>query len=692
MSYVTLGLLGILSLCLISGALHAVAAWTLTAFVLARCASFLLLHTCRENVEQSSLLEIADAVVFRVSTILVVVFLVRPSSTTLVWQMGVQALCNSAEIAATLYLILSGLTLTALTIRSYSATAIEALQWCTSSEGFVLSSVSALSLKIGIDHISQPSTHRRLFSLMLLPFFALLSVNPGFCNVILSLSNSNFWQGESAKLQVRLDPSIHPIHHLATKAENDFNATIRRQSQTLAACCIEYERRYGRKPPLHFDKWFYAAQKQGFVLMDEFDTMMSAMEPLWGVAPADIRARVESIHAVSKDDEVYMFKVRQGDKPLFINPRYWMSFTFNSWFDSEVLQTLPNMTIAMNTMDEPKVVVPHDRLSHALHVAQPPHREPVPPSQRPNMAQHVDVLDIGRQETWDTLSLSCAPATAARDLSVFSSRSPFLTEMGFISNITLSKDVCQFPELHKIHAGLRHPSTMTITHSLVPVFPQTKPSCFNDLLYPSPFFAEKLRLGEYKEDQDVDWEQKENIERRLTAENSVWVEFESSIAAITNFTRVRISAVIQCDLPACREQEQELHIKEGQRDDISDGYKARYNLDLDGNGLSGRFYRLLMSKSAVLKQTLYQEWHDDSLIPWFRYIPISMDLRDFPEIVRYLTQEPDGRALGARIAKNSFDWSRRVLRSEDMRLVWWRLMLEYGRLVNDDRDKMSFNT
>lgn len=349
------------------------------------------------------------------------------------------------------------------------------------------------------------------------------------------------------------------------------------------------------------------------------------------------------------------------------------------------------------------------------------------------MAQHVDVLDIGRQDTWDTLSLSCAPATAARDLSVFSSRSPFLTEMGFISNITLSKDVCQFPELHKIHAGLRHPSTMTITHSLVPVFSQAKPSCFNDLLYSSPFYAEKLRLGEYKEDQDVDWEQKENIvywtgsntggrstadnwrdfqrqrlalmtmneslpvnllrqERRLTAKNSEWVEFESSIAAITNFTRVRISAVIQCDFPACREQEQELHIKEGQRDDISDGYKARYNLDLDGNGLSGRFYRLLMSKSAVLKQTLYQEWHDDWLIPWFHYIPISMDLRDFPEIVRYLTQEPDGRALGARIAKNSFDWSRRVLRSEDMRLVWWRLMLEYGRLVNDDRDKMSFNT
>ena len=68
-----------------------------------------------------------------------------------------------------------------------------------------------------------------------------------------------------------------------------------------------------------------------------------------------------------------------------------------------------------------------------------------------------------------------------------------------------------------------------------------------------------------------------------------------------------------------------------------------------------------------------------------------MDLRDFPEIVRYLTQEPEGQALGLKVAKNSYEWSRRVLRSEDMRLVWWRLMLEYGRLVNDDRDQMRYH-
>lgn len=507
---------------------------------------------------------------------------------------------------------------------------------------------------------------------------------------------------------------------------------VKRQSRTLDACCREYERRYGRKPPPHFDKWFRAAQEQGFLLMDEFDSMMATMQPLWGVAPSDIRARLDEIIAASQGQGMYLFTVSHDENPAFTNPENWMGSTFSSWFDSEVLQTLPDLSLVVNTMDEPKVVVPYDMLFRALEVARTPRKGPLLPGKRPELAQHVDLLNIGKQNTWDALSLSCSPGTAARDFSLQADGSPFLTKMGFLSNLTLSKDVCQFPELHNIHAGLRHPSSMTITHSLIPVFSQAKASCFNDLLYPSPFYAEKLRTGEYKEQDDVDWELKENIVYwtgsntggHSTSENwrslqrqrlalmtlnesqpinllrlthqpgegsSEWVPIESTIAAISNYTHVRISAAIQCDHAACREQEDVLQINNGVRDDITDGYKARYNLDIDGNGLSGRFYRLLMSKSAVLKQTLYQEWHDDWLIPWFHYIPISMDLRDFPEIVRYLTQDPEGQALGRKVAENSYDWSRRVLRTEDMRLVWWRLMLEYGRLTNDDRDQMRYN-
>ncbi|CAL5873467.1 uncharacterized protein PFLUO_LOCUS7746 [Penicillium psychrofluorescens] len=504
---------------------------------------------------------------------------------------------------------------------------------------------------------------------------------------------------------------------------------VEKQSQTLDASCAEYQRRYGRQPPPHFDKWFRTAQDHEFLLTDEFDTMMAAIEPLWGVAPSDIRARVDNAISASQGS-ILRFQVVEGDIPASIRSAHWMASTISYWFDPKILETLRDMTLAINTMDEPKVVVPHDILSHALEAARRPRQGTLLPGKNSDLAQHVDFLDISKQDTWDAMLLSCSPDTPARDFYQEATRSPALTEMGFLSNLTLSKDVCQFPELHNIHAGLRHPSSMSMTHALVPIFSQAKASCFNDLLYPSPFYAAKLQTGEYHEKEDMDWEQKENVvywtgsntgglstnenwrsfqRQRLalmlmdkdhpitllnhtqqqSGQNSLWVPINSTIAAISNSTHVRISAAIQCEDSACREQEKELDIKADERDALAASYKAQYNLDLDGNGLSGRFYRLLRSKSAVLKQTLYQEWHDDWLIPWVHYIPLSMDLGDFPEIVRYLTQEREGQTLGGKVAQNSYEWSRKVLRGEDMQLVWWRLMLEYGRLLSDDRDQLS---
>ncbi|KAF7718850.1 Uncharacterized protein PECH_007162 [Penicillium ucsense] len=484
----------------------------LACFVLTKSLGFFLLHSYRDHVEQPLYVKVAETLVLRVLLCLMIVLFIWPPSTVIPWQ------------------VMTSHTLSALTIESYSATALNRLlKEQKPYDGLISPLLSALSLKIGLNDLPPSTLRRKLACLLLLPLFAFLGQFSILSNTIPSSS---------------FEPSTHPVHHLAIKAEDNFNSIIKNQSRTLEACYKKYERKYGRKPPVNFDKWFYAAKQQGFLLIDEFDTMM-------------------------------------------------MSLTLASWLDAEVLQTLPNITLAINTMDKAKIVVPHDILSRALRVAQ------------------------------DALSVSCPPDTPARDLSLPAIGSLVLTEIGFLENVTLSKEVCQFPELYSIHAGLRHPASMTITHSLVPVFSQSKPSYFNDLLYPSPFYAERMRM-----------------------------------AALSNFTRIRMTAAVQYNDPAYKEQVDKFHIKEGQRDDVSEGYKSRYNLDLDGNGLSGRFYRLLMSKSAI---------------------------------IRYLTQEPEGQELGKRVAQNSYDWSRRVLRNEDMKLVWWRLMLEYGRLISDDRDSMFFS-
>jgi hypothetical protein len=118
-------------------------------------------------------------------------------------------------------------------------------------------------------------------------------------------------------------------------------------------------------------------------------------------------------------------------------------------------------------------------------------------------------------------------------------------------------------------------------------------------------------------------------------------------------------------------------------DSRSEAFKYTLNLDLDGNGRSGRFYRLLNSQS--LKQTALREWHGERLQPWLHYVPVSLGMEELPEAARYLADEEDGRQAAAMMAEMGWQWSLRVLRLVDQAISLYRLMLELGRLQHPER-------
>jgi hypothetical protein len=117
----------------------------------------------------------------------------------------------------------------------------------------------------------------------------------------------------------------------------------------------------------------------------------------------------------------------------------------------------------------------------------------------------------------------------------------------------------------------------------------------------------------------------------------------------------------------------------------SESFKYTLNFDLDGNGHSGRFYRLLNSSSLPLKQTLFREWHDERLQPWLHYVPVSLGMKELPEVVRYLADEEEGRQVAALMAGRGSEWSRRALRPVDQAIYLYRLMLELARLQDPGR-------
>ncbi|KAG8418404.1 hypothetical protein J3458_005822 [Metarhizium acridum] len=119
--------------------------------------------------------------------------------------------------------------------------------------------------------------------------------------------------------------------------------------------------------------------------------------------------------------------------------------------------------------------------------------------------------------------------------------------------------------------------------------------------------------------------------------------------------------------------------------DKNEALRSRLVFDLDGNGISGRWYRLLASKSTPLKQTLLREWHDDHLVPWVHYVPVSQNMGELPELVAYLTSTTRGQQHAQQIAIRGAEWFQQAFRREDMSVYLYRLLLELARLQDPER-------
>jgi len=166
-----------------------------------------------------------------------------------------------------------------------------------------------------------------------------------------------------------------------------------------------------------------------------------------------------------------------------------------------------------------------------------------------------------------------------------------------------------------------------------------------------------------------------------------WMPQHTVLSKVQKKFKVEFSQFIQCDDEDCKEQEDYFHKAKWDANNDAVGSKIVYNLD--GNSFSGRYYRLLKSNSLVFMQAMFKEWHDDRIIPWVHFVPISNSMEELPETTRYLLDDPEGQIIAARIASDSKDWSKKILRRVDMTAAFYRVFLEYARLVDDNRAKLS---
>ena len=140
----------------------------------------------------------------------------------------------------------------------------------------------------------------------------------------------------------------HPIDTLIANAEKDFSAVLAKESHTLADAAKAYRDRRGRHPPPGFDLWYNFAKENNAVVVEDFwDQVYHDLEPFWAIKPGLIRKQA-------------------WDYEMTINVRDRKATAGSDWFWTQIWLTLvqsvehllPDLDIALNAMDEPRLVVP----------------------------------------------------------------------------------------------------------------------------------------------------------------------------------------------------------------------------------------------------------------------------------------------------------------------------------------------
>ena len=527
----------------------------------------------------------------------------------------------------------------------------------------------------------------------------------------------------------------HPIDQLIKDNEAQFLATKERQSRTLEEAVEEYKRRYKICPPPHFDKWYHFATGRGVQLIDEYDTTYHSLLPFWGLRPATIRARVREALGFDGNSLIGLL-IRNGAAVHVQSGAEWQQQATIGMM-KQFIHLLPDMDLAFNIHDEPRVVVPHDELSRlvakavdenipAAHAFATPENKFSSRPKDVNSGKRVDEVKTTRfnvfahQPTWIPSRLSCSPDSPARaiddSIATDNLTAYALSDLGFVYNHTAFSDICNSPSFSKSHGFFDRPNAFNVVHDLFPIFSQSKMSSFQDIVYPSPWYW--YGKVSYNSAKDMDWAQKDNklwwvgsttggfsrdggwrrqhrqqMVRKLNGldkakilanshlnsgkageEEPHWQVKEVARQDYKDIIDVHFSHVGQCDPGDCDAQKEFFTIVAPA--DQQDAWKYKYLLDLDGNAFSGRFYAFLKSKSMVFKMAVFREWHEEWLKPWVHYIPLSLRGDDALEAVRYFGGESEGRIQAVRMAEAGRDWANKVLRNEDFEVWLFRLLLE----------------
>ncbi|KAM0525617.1 hypothetical protein ACHAPE_000326 [Trichoderma viride] len=543
----------------------------------------------------------------------------------------------------------------------------------------------------------------------------------------------------------------HPIDKLVYDAQMTFAELLSKESRTVGEAAKAYRKRRGRHPPPGFEKWYqFARSKNAIIVEDFFDRIYQDLQPFWGLDPAVIRKE-------SWDYEMTI-NIRDGNATArsdFFWTKIWLKMI------KTVDHLLPDMDIALNAMDEPRLVVPWEDMAGYMKNASktikiPKSKDVIREFQqlpRPGTGD-PDVKTRSKnwektQPYWAIARRGCAPDSASQveGLVKTADKTPSINltyaephmYKGFVSNFTLSTEICHQPDLQALEGIFIEPLSTSASKVLFPMFGGSKLGVNNEILLPAPMYWNEEERFTGGDNHGVEWAEKQNkaIWRGVatggknTPHN--WRGFQRHrFVAMNNGTTVaRVEKGEKSDNFALPGEDYNLQAQKDRKlgawintwsnvsfTDLScsppqngkcnytghyykptkgiklaEQFNSKYIPDIDGNSFSGRYLGFLRSTSLPIKATIWHEWHDSRLVAWKHFVPMDSRFLDFYGIMEYFLGY-EGRnghdRVAEKIATEGKEWADLVLRKEDMQVYVLRLLFEYARLLDDKRESLGW--
>ena len=356
----------------------------------------------------------------------------------------------------------------------------------------------SFSPSVQFHNINTSASHRRRSAALFVFCLSLLVIYRHICR--LPLFPAPAWiepQPDQTLLGVAFELE-HPIEKLHAEGQRQFAELVERQSKSFPAAVAEYERRYKRSPPPGFDQWYSLAIKSNATIIDNFDTMMTSLEPFWGLSPREIRTRA----TLAVDTHDFMSHIRIQDHRILVSEdsNHGHTDVVVEWLEA-IVDYLPDMDIPMSITDEPRIIVPHDELEELKDTCRGP-------LDQGTHRRQFEFNQLANQDAWKINTMSCSARSPARSLFVPDTEPN--SELTFIRNVTATKDACNNPSAATQHGLFVSPNSLRWSHTLLPVFSRNTASTFQDILMPATDYTNTYRGPSFSDPEEKPWEEKVN--------------------------------------------------------------------------------------------------------------------------------------------------------------------------------------